>query len=580
MQKNILAFTGILYFLFATLIKAQIWEPPINVTNNSVFDQTPSLDVGPGPTVTDKHLYISFSEFDLRDNRWEIAYVWKDLNALTLFSAPIFATDGSQTGWPDSFNWEPSTKVAGGLSGVFIGFRGDVQNPIGADDEIFYCSDIGSGFQIPIPVSANTVDDMQPSLAIESSGTPHLAYSSGNIGNLEVWFDQTQLITNSSVNDQYPSLVIDANNFAHIAFAGEEPEADYEIWYAENTTGQWQITRVTDNNFMDIKPSLWMDLSGFAHVTWQGKVEGDFDIYYSNNLSGTFLQPPIRVTADQKNEEEPVLVIDPWGAAHIAYQWDAEQIYYTHNMDVIFTTMTVGSTLLSTSPTTQNKFPTMDIGSNNYLHVAYQGLEESETEIYYTKTKHAVPVELSSFKFEIQKDYILLTWQTSSESNNYGFDIERSKNKIEFLKIGFIRGKGTTNKSNNYEFIDKNPLAGKQYYRLKQIDYDGSFHYSEILEAEGRQTDNFILLQNYPNPFNSETEIKFNLLKESHVMLNIYNSLGEIINTFVNKSFLPGLHTITWNGTDQFNKELPSGMYWYQIEWDNGFQRKKMILLR
>ncbi|MCW8803030.1 MAG: glycoside hydrolase, partial [Ignavibacteriaceae bacterium] len=136
-----------------------------------------------------------------------------------------------------------------------------------------------------------------------------------------------------------------------------------------------------------------------------------------------------------------------------------------------------------------------------------------------------VPVELSSFLANSDKNDVILTWMTATETNNQGFEIQR-KTSGEYERIAFVEGKGTTTEVQNYLFRDKNLLSGSYTYRLKQMDYDGSFAYSDDVEIDIDQPSVFYLGQNYPNPFNPSTNIKYSIPADGNVSLNVYDILG------------------------------------------------------
>jgi len=220
-----------------------------------------------------------------------------------------------------------------------------------------------------------------------------------------------------------------------------------------------------------------------------------------------------------------------------------------------------------------------------------------ENTVDYLMRDLVVPVELTSFTASTIGAKINLSWQTASEINNKGFEIERSqvdgKWKMEngkFIRqsvnedgwemIGFINGKGTTTEQQVYSFTDENLLAGKYQYRLKQIDFDGSFSYSNIIEVEVLAPSHFSLEQNYPNPFNPATQINFSLASDSKVILKVYNVMGQEVKTLLNENRKAGFHHVNFDASD-----LSSGVYFYSIETsgDNGnnFSAvKKMILLK
>ncbi|NOX17857.1 MAG: T9SS type A sorting domain-containing protein [Chlorobi bacterium] len=194
------------------------------------------------------------------------------------------------------------------------------------------------------------------------------------------------------------------------------------------------------------------------------------------------------------------------------------------------------------------------------------------------------PVELISFDYSLNNNSVELRWQTATETNNKGFELQRSNNKYfdNLSVLAFIDGKGTTSETQNYSFADKNISAGKYFYRLKQIDNDGSFHYSKILEAEILTPEIFELMQNYPNPFgkgslskNNSTSISFDLPFESNVSLIVYNALGEKVSDLFNGKLQAGFHSVNFN-----SEKFPSGVYFYELITPKFSKTKKMLLIQ
>ena len=200
---------------------------------------------------------------------------------------------------------------------------------------------------------------------------------------------------------------------------------------------------------------------------------------------------------------------------------------------------------------------------------------------YERSTDPNLPVELTSFNASAKSNNITLQWNTATELNNYGFDVLRQIHTstplsvTKWEKIGFVNGNGNSNSPKNYSFIDDKVSTGKYYYRLKQIDNDGQFEYSKIVEVSFMKPNEFELSQNYPNPFNPSTTIRFNLPEASIVKLTIFNILGQEIRTLVNEFKESGVNTINFDASD-----LNSGMYIYKIEAGNFVQTRKMTLLK
>ncbi|MFZ1290774.1 MAG: T9SS type A sorting domain-containing protein [Melioribacteraceae bacterium] len=192
-----------------------------------------------------------------------------------------------------------------------------------------------------------------------------------------------------------------------------------------------------------------------------------------------------------------------------------------------------------------------------------------------------LPVELTTFEVGLNKNSAELVWETATEVNNYGFEVERKKLEVnskntEWEKIGFVEGHGNSNAPKYYKFEDKTlSSAGKYLYRLKQIDIDGTFEYSEEVELNFGSPEEFSLNQNYPNPFNPTTKIQFTIPTDSKVRLSIFNVLGEQVAELMNNTLSAGIHSVEFNAS-----KLNSGIYFYKIEAGNFVQIRKMMFTK
>ncbi len=191
-----------------------------------------------------------------------------------------------------------------------------------------------------------------------------------------------------------------------------------------------------------------------------------------------------------------------------------------------------------------------------------------------------LPIELVYFTAKVNENNVLLKWQTATEVNNYGFEIERSTEKVGWNKIGFVEGNGTSNSPKEYSFTDDVSQSGKYSYRLKQIDIDGSYKYSNVVEVNVGSPEKFELKANYPNPFNPTTTIEYSIpnvrAKDfSPVQLIIYDVLGRKIATLVNKKQSPGNYSVNFNASN-----LTSGIYFYTLRAGNFTATRKMILIK
>lgn len=193
--------------------------------------------------------------------------------------------------------------------------------------------------------------------------------------------------------------------------------------------------------------------------------------------------------------------------------------------------------------------------------------------------ENIVPVEFVSFTASTRTNDILLNWKTATETNNMGFQIERGKTKDdrreEWNIIGFVNGNGTTTKTQTYSFNDENLPLGKYQYRLKQIDFNGMFDYSHVVEAEINSPIEFSLAQNYPNPFNPSTKISWQSPVSSHQTLKIYDILGNEVAVLVDEYRPAGNYDVEFN-----SQKLSSGIYFYKLRIGKNELVKKMLLLR
>jgi len=206
----------------------------------------------------------------------------------------------------------------------------------------------------------------------------------------------------------------------------------------------------------------------------------------------------------------------------------------------------------------------------------------------YRTAGRTVPVELGSFNSELDNNNVLLSWITASEINNQGFEIERaiigqqSAVISEWERIGFVEGSGTTTETKTYSYVDENVISGTYLYRLKQIDFDGSFEYSKVIEMGVLNPTDFILNQNFPNPFNSSTVIKYsipNIGNESvhlfPVTLKVYDILGNEIIVLVNEEKPAGNFEVMFEAVG-----LASGVYFYKLTSGGNIQTRKLIFMK
>jgi len=222
---------------------------------------------------------------------------------------------------------------------------------------------------------------------------------------------------------------------------------------------------------------------------------------------------------------------------------------------------------------------TFTVGGNDGVHnppSAYQSASD-HLPVYVDYTfGDALPVELSMFSGVLIGNRIDLHWRTETEVNNYGFNVERSVENNEWTTIAFVDGNGNSNSPKEYDYSDIDIYRSGFYsYRLKQIDNDGSFKYSNIVSINISLPDDYHLSQNFPNPFNPETRIDFTIPEKQFISLKVYNALGEMIKVLINEQKEAGSYTEIFDALG-----LPGGLYICRLEAPGFAETKKMILLK
>ncbi|MBK9097713.1 MAG: T9SS type A sorting domain-containing protein [bacterium] len=223
-------------------------------------------------------------------------------------------------------------------------------------------------------------------------------------------------------------------------------------------------------------------------------------------------------------------------------------------------------------------FTTPASGSSSVqLEISYDGYSFNTDNIYWDDfcLAHIVPVELTSFTASSNGNEVELSWTTATELNNQGFQVERMTAGGSFEQVGFVAGFGTTTEPKAYSYVDTKLEEGSYTYRLKQLDFDGTYTYSSEVSVEVEIPLEYTLEQNYPNPFNPATTIKYAIAEDGFVKLAVYNMLGEEVATIVNNIQKAGRYEVNFNASG-----LSSGVYVYRIETTNFTSSKKLMLMK
>ncbi|MFZ1280236.1 MAG: M28 family peptidase [Ignavibacteriaceae bacterium] len=281
----------------------------------------------------------------------------------------------------------------------------------------------------------------------------------------------------------------------------------------------------------------------------------------------------------------------------IETDWDYGQIQLSTNNGTTWISLTGQYTNSGTGSFQPNGEPLYDGTQSTWLHESIDISAYADQQItlrFYFRTDGSqtfdgwyvdnvkvsvysgiIPVELVSFTSSIINNSVNLNWITATELNNSGFDIEKSIDNTSWNKIGFVNGNGTSTEIHNYSFADQTPFVGTSYYRLKQIDFDGTTEYSNIIEVTFGAISEFALDQNYPNPFNPSTKINYSIKEKSNVELKIFDLLGGEVATLVNEEKSPGNYEVIFDASN-----LSSGVYLYTIKAGSFVQTRKMLLMK
>ena len=331
---------------------------------------------------------------------------------------------------------------------------------------------------------------------------------------------------------------------------------------------------------------------GNVYVVWSDQRNGttNTDIFMAKSTNGgTSWSAPIKVNDDNTTRHQFFVwsTIDPL-TGHLWFVFYDRRNTTGAATDVFCAKSTDGGATFENFKISESSFtPTSGVFFGDYTNIAALNGKiypiwmrlQGNLSVWVSIIQDIIPVELNSFTADVKQGKVFLSWETATELNNLGFFIERRnvdavETETEWVEIGFKEGQGNSTERNLYSFEDHPLYDGTYHYRLRQVDYDGSFEYSNEIEINLFTVKSFELSQNYPNPFNPTTTISFQLPEASFITLKVFDALGTEVETIAEGKYPAGVHEVNFDA-----KKLSSGLYMYRIiSGSNELTRKMMVV--
>jgi hypothetical protein len=336
--------------------------------------------------------------------------------------------------------------------------------------------------------------------------------------------------------------------------------------------------------------------NGNIYVVWSDQRNGttNTDIFISKSTDGGNSWSPAAKVNDDNTTRHQFFVwsaVDP-STGHLWFVFYDRRNTVGAETDVFVAKSTDGGDTFENFKISESPFtPTGSVFFGDYSNIAawdgkvypiWTRLQNGQLSVWVSIIEDStiIPVELSSFTADVNGNNVLLQWETSSEINNYGFIIERRNvisvnSESEWREIGFKKGQGNSTELNRYTFEDNPLYDGTYHYRLKQVDFDGSYEYSNEIEVNVFTVKSFALYQNYPNPFNPSTTISFQIPEASYISLVVYDAVGTEVETIAEGYYPAGVHEVLFDAS-----KLSSGIYLYRITSGVNESTRKMMVVK
>lgn len=462
--------------------------------------------------------------------------------------------------------------------------------------QIRYMHNVSGSFSAPIEITQGGLNKATPYGKIGPDSVMHFVYFTYTENADNIYYRNYDLKTSSlgpevllsngeAGGDFEATLDLDSNGYIHIVGRTGTTLFSGPLKYFNNTSGSFQEvpTGVSENiNY----PRIRIDSNDKVHIIYRTNSR----LNYINNVSGTFSSPVQISPLNQLPAGIQSLEIDQQDRLYITYQSSQSAsgrgFYLLYSDNGVFSD-TIKIADITPEYVTRNSSQVITNGLDLAMFYAPGGVRNSvvicDIFMHRGDLYQIIPVELASFSASVNGSDVSLNWMTASEINNRGFEVQRkvfsqqfSVSNSEFEVVGFVEGNGSTTEVNRYSYVDRSLSPGLYQYRIKQIDFDGTFEFYNLAETiEIGVPDRFVLEQNYPNPFNPSTVISYRLPVTGFVSLKIFDVLGNEVATLVDEYKPAGLYEVEFDAS-----HLPSGVYMYRLQFDNRYSTQKMTLIK
>jgi len=368
--------------------------------------------------------------------------------------------------------------------------------------------------------------------------------------------------------------------------------------FVSNIPGGWDFD-VSGISRCNGLPITMCDISNSAYqgniyVVWSDQRNGatNTDIFMARSTNGgSTWSSQIKINDDNTTRHQFFVwsAVDPL-TGHLWFVFYDRRNTTGSSTEVFVARSTDGGNTFENFKVSETPFtPDAGVFFGDYTNIAawdgkiypiWMRLHNNQLSVWISIIQDIIPVELNNFTANAKQGKVYLYWETATELNNLGFYIERKnidtgENETEWIEIGFKEGQGNSTERNRYQFEDNPLLDGTYHYRLRQVDYDGSFEYSNEVEVNIFSVESFALSQNYPNPFNPSTSISFQLPEDSYITLKVFDAIGTEVETIAEGKFPAGVHEVVFDAA-----ELSSGLYLYRIISGNNELTRKMMVIK